>query len=99
MSQGNALPRRSRHGSADAEALPGTHSKGELRLEGVVLDEASVTHCRILPYVAMVASLTEHRSISERELVDALMESMRQRSMGRRTRSEYVLHFLHRHPP
>ena len=73
--------------------------KGELPLEGVVLDEASVVNSPMLPYVRMVAGLIEGRSISERELVEALLKTMRQRSMARRTRSRYVLHFLHRHPP
>jgi hypothetical protein len=79
-----------------AEEMPG---KVELPLEGVVLDEASVVGSPILPYVRMVASLIEGRNVSERELVDALLNTLRQRSMARRTRSRYVLHFLHRHPP
>jgi hypothetical protein len=73
--------------------------KVELPLEGVVLDEASVVSSPMLPYVRMVAGLIEGRSVSERELVEALLKTMRQRSMARRTRSRYVLHFLHRHPP
>jgi hypothetical protein len=84
-----------------ASVQPGEQTpwKIELPLEGIVLDEASVAHSPILPYVAMVASLTERRMISEEELVEGLLESMRQRSMARRTRSQYALHFLHRHPP
>jgi hypothetical protein len=73
--------------------------KVELPLEGVVLDEASVVSSPMLPYVRMVAGLIEGRSVSERELVEALLKTMIQRSMARRTRSRYVLHFLHRHPP
>jgi hypothetical protein len=89
----------SRHASASIEPLKETFGKVELTLEEVVLDEASVVYSPMLPYVQMVVSLIEGRGVSERELVDALLKTMRQRSMARRTRSEYVLHFLHRHPP
>jgi hypothetical protein len=73
--------------------------KGELPLEGVVLDESSVTRSPMLPYVRMVASLIEGRKVSRKELLQRLVETMRQHSMRRRTRTEYVLHFLNQHPP
>jgi hypothetical protein len=47
----------------------------------------------------MVASVLEGRTIRREELLAALRKRMRQRSMGRRPRRQYVLHFLHQHPP
>jgi hypothetical protein len=71
----------------------------EIPLEGLLLDEASVRHSPILPYARMVASLIEGRTVGQDELVEALLETMRQRSIDRQTRSQYVLRFLHQHPP
>ena len=70
-----------------------------LPLEGFVLDETTLVNSRILPYVRMVASLLEHRTISREELIAALRKSMRQRSIGRLPRREYVLRYLNQHPP
>jgi hypothetical protein len=70
-----------------------------LPLEGLSLDEASVAQSPMLGYLRMVASLIEGRSIGREELVEALQRSMRQRSLAQRSRSDYVLHFLHQHPP
>ena len=70
-----------------------------LHLDGCVLDEPSLVNSRILPYVQMVASLLEGRTISSKELLAALLKRMRQRSMGRLPRREYVLRYLHQHPP
>ena len=89
----------SQHGSESVEHLEQTPWKVELPLEGLVLDEASVVHSPVLPYVRMVASLIEGRRISLDELVETLRKTMRQRSMAGRTRREYVLHFLNQHPP
>jgi hypothetical protein len=47
----------------------------------------------------MVASVIEGRTIHREELLAALRKSVRQRSIGRRPRREYVLRFLHQHPP
>jgi len=54
---------------------------------------------RILPYAQMVASVIERRTISRDELIAALRKSMRQRSIGRWPRREYVLRYLNQHPP
>jgi hypothetical protein len=89
----------SRHGSASVEPWEETLWKVELPLEGVVLDEASVVRSPMLPYLVMVASLIEGRSIGREELVDALLKTMRQRSMAHRRRSHYVLYFLNQYPP
>lgn len=67
--------------------------------EGGVVDEATLVNSSILPYVQMVATLIEGRTISRDELIDVLRKRMRQRSMGRRARREYVLRYLNQHPP
>ncbi len=70
-----------------------------LPLDGFVLDERALVNSPILPYVRMVASLIEGRTISREELIAALRNSMRQRSIGRLPRREYVLRYLNQHPP
>lgn len=70
-----------------------------LPLEGLSLDEASVARSPMLGYLRMVASLIEGRGVGRKELVEALRRSMRQRSLAQRSRTHYVLHFLHQHPP
>jgi hypothetical protein len=53
----------------------------------------------MLPYLAMVASVIEGRTISCEQLLHVLQRSMRQRSFDRLPRREYVLRFLNQHPP
>ena len=50
-------------------------------------------------YVAMVASLIEGRTVSEEEIVRMLVRAMRQHSMARRRRIDYVVAQLHKHGP
>jgi hypothetical protein len=50
-------------------------------------------------YVAMVASLIEGRRVSEAEVVQMLVRAMRQHSMARRRRMDYVVAQLHKHGP
>ena len=73
--------------------------KVELRLEGVVLDESSVVNSPMLPYVRMVVSLIEGVRLTCQELVRLLRQALRQRSLAFRRRIDYVLRFLHQHPP
>ncbi|MCK5804151.1 MAG: hypothetical protein KAI66_15045 [Lentisphaeria bacterium] len=70
-----------------------------LPLEGLLLDESTLLNSRILPYVVMVASIIEGRTIGRDELVAALRKRMRQRSIGSQARREYVLRYLNQHPP
>lgn len=70
-----------------------------LPLEGLLLDEPTLVSSRILPYVAMVASMIERRTISRDELIAALRKRMRQHRIGRRPRREYVLCYMNEHPP
>jgi len=71
----------------------------ELLLEGVVLDEAMVRNSPMLPYVRMVVNLLDGRRLLCQQIVRLLLEALRQRSMANRRRSEYLLDFLHQHPP
>ena len=71
----------------------------KLVLDGFVLDEATLVNSPMLPYLAMVVSVIEGRTISRRELLHVLLRSMRQRSFDRLPRREYVLRFLNQHPP
>jgi hypothetical protein len=50
-------------------------------------------------YVAMVASLIEDRPVSEEEIVRMLVRAMRQHSMARRRRMDYVVTQLNKHGP
>ncbi len=70
-----------------------------LPLDGFVLDEATLLNSPVLPYARMVASVMEGRKISREELLAALRKRMRQRSIDRLPRREYVLRYLHEHPP
>ncbi len=70
-----------------------------LHLEGCVLAEPTHVNSRVLPYVQMVASVLEGRTIHREELITALRKSMRQRSIDRLPHREYVLRYLNQHPP
>lgn len=73
--------------------------KIELQLEGVVLREANLLRSPMLPYVRMVVSLIEGIQVSCQEVVSLLWQAMRQHSIAHRRRTDYVLGFLHQHPP
>jgi hypothetical protein len=79
-----------------SEPLPAT---AKLRLEGMVLDEASVANSPMLPYVRMIVSLIEGVEFTCREVVHLLWQALRQHSIGVGRRVDYLLGFLHRHPP
>lgn len=68
-------------------------------LEGMLLDEARVVKSHMLPYLRMIVSLIERVHFRLDELVCWLRQALRQHSMAHRKRSDYVLAFLHRHPP
>jgi hypothetical protein len=71
----------------------------KLALDGLTLDGATLVKSPLLPYLAMVASVIEGRTICVDELLCLLLRSMRQRSFDRLPRREYVLRFLEQHPP
>ena len=71
----------------------------KLLLDGFTLSEATLVKSPLLPYLAMVATVIEGRTIRADELLNVLLQSMRQRSFDRLPRREYVLRFLKQHPP
>ena len=56
-------------------------------------------HAGMVGYVAMVASLIEGRRVSEEEILQMLVRVVRQHSMARRRRMDYVVAQLHKHGP
>jgi hypothetical protein len=70
-----------------------------LNLDGFVLEESTLISSRVLPYVRMLVSVLEGKAISRKQLIGALRTRIRQRSIRRLSRREYVLHYLHQHPP
>jgi hypothetical protein len=60
---------------------------------------AQELHSGMVSYVAMVASLIESRRVSEAEILQRLVRAMRQHSMARRRRMDYVVAQLNQHGP
>lgn len=81
------------------DALPAIVEHLTLNPEGFVLDESTLVNSRILPYVRMLVSVLEGRTVSHEELITTLRQRIRQRSLGRLSRREYILHYLNQHPP
>ena len=65
----------------------------QLERDGIRLDAAMVD------YVRMVTSLIEARRVSEEEIVEMLVRAMRQHSIARRRRMDYVLAYLKKNAP
>jgi hypothetical protein len=61
--------------------------------------EALEWQASIVSYVAMVASLIEGRRVSQAEMLGRLVRALRQHSMARRRRMEYVVAQLAKHGP
>jgi hypothetical protein len=61
--------------------------------------EATEFPAVMVGYVAMVASLIEGRLVSEEEIVRMLVRAMRQHSMARRRRMDYVVAQLNERGP
>jgi len=80
-------------GEARADHNRGLPSGGQLERDGVRLDAAMVG------YVRMVTSLIEERRVSEEEIVEMLVRAMRQHSIARRRRMDYVLAYLKKNGP
>jgi hypothetical protein len=51
-----------------------------------------------LSYVRMLLWVIDGVRVTRQELVDMLLRSLRQRSMARRPRRDYVVSFLNLHP-
>jgi len=71
----------------------------ELDLDGLILDESSVVNSPMLPYIRTLIWMIDGIRLSCAGVVQWLREVLRQRSMAYRPRREYVLRFLHQHPP
>ncbi len=84
--------------STSGETLP-TEMPAELRLDGVLLDEASLSKSPVLPYLRMLLSLIEGVQFGMQELFGLLRQALRQHSIASRKRINYVLHVLRKHPP
>jgi len=83
-----------------AQPLPAELSMAiELDLNGIVLDEASVVNSPMLPYIRTLIWMIDGIRLSHMEVLQWLRQVQRQRSMAYRPRREYVLCFLHEHPP
>jgi hypothetical protein len=85
--------------SLSVDASPAIGEEHTLNLDGLVLEESTLVSSRVLPYVRMLVSVLEGEAISREQLIAALRTRIRQRSIGRLSRREYVLHYLHQHPP
>jgi hypothetical protein len=70
-----------------------------VQLDQFVLDEATLVNSPVLPYLLLIVHLLDGGRLTRDELLAALRQSMRQRSIGRRPRREYVLDYLNQHPP
>jgi len=71
----------------------------EIRIGGVVLDTVTLSNSRLLSYVRMLAQLIDGVDLSRDQMIDVLRHAMRQHSIANRRSVDYVLGFLHRHPP
>ncbi len=71
----------------------------ELCLDEVVLDAECVRNSSTLAYLRMLVHLIEGLTFDREELVALLLQALRQHSIAYRRRADYVLRFLHEHPP
>ena len=70
-----------------------------MQLAGVALDDSCLALSPILSYAQLLVQHIEGFRLSSNQLITALRKSMRQHSIAYRTRTDYVLQFLHQHPP
>jgi hypothetical protein len=80
-------------GDAPADAHAHLPSDWQLERDGVQFNAA------IVGYVRMVTRLIEGRWVSEEEMVEMLVRTMRQHSIVRRRRMDYVLAYLKKNAP
>jgi hypothetical protein len=87
-------------GKAKKKMQNGKRIQGKTRAEtNPPVTEAVEFDTRIVGYVAMVASLIEGGRVSEAEILQRLVRAMRQHSMARRRRMDYVVAQLQKHGP
>ena len=71
----------------------------ELALEGVVLRESALLRSPMLSHVRMLVWLIEGIQLSCQQVVSLLGRALRQHSIAYQRRTDYLLRFLHQHPP
>lgn len=99
LSVGHVAEAATLEDSPAVDQSPAIQEQLTLPLDGFVLDEPTLINSPVLPYVRMVMSVLERRPIGREELLQRLRRSLRQRSIGRLSRREYALRYLHEHPP
>jgi hypothetical protein len=78
----------------------GKRAEGGIRTDAnPPVAEAPEFPAGMVRYVAIVASLIEGRPVSEEEIIQMLLRAMRQHSMARRRRMDYVVAQLNQHGP
>ena len=86
--------------SSESPCAPeGLPLPAELDLAGVVLEEATLTKSRLLPYVRLVVNLIEGLHLGLEEVLQLLRRNLRQHRMGGGKRADYVGDDLLQHPP
>jgi hypothetical protein len=87
-------------GKAKRKMQNGKRAQGGVRAEAnPPVPEAPEFPAGMVGYVAMVASLIEGRPVSVEEMVQRLVRAMRQHSMARRRRMDYVVAQLQKNSP
>jgi hypothetical protein len=87
-------------GKAKKKMQNGKRVRGGVRAEAnPPVPEVPEFPAGLVGYVAMVASLIEGRRVSEAEMLQRLVRALRQHSMARRRRMDYVVAQLHQHGP
>ena len=61
--------------------------------------EVSGFDAGMVSYLQMVTSLIEGRKVIRDEILEMLARGVRQHSIGRRKRMDYVVWYLNEHPP
>ena len=84
---------------AEEPATAERSAPAELQLEDQVLGETTLRTSSMLPYVEMLVGLVEGIQLRRGALLKLLFLSLRQHSIAYRSRTDYVLRFLHQHPP
>jgi len=87
-------------GKAKKQMQNGKRAQGGVRVDAnPPVTDAPEFPAGIVGYVVMVVSLIDGRRVSEAEILQMLMWAMRQHSMARRRRMDYVVAQLNKHGP
>ena len=86
-------------GKAKKQVQNGKRSQGAARAGAPPVTGTPPFPAGVVGYVATVASLIEGRRVSEEEIRQMLARAMRQHSMARRRRMDYVVAQLQKHGP